>query len=70
MAHADEPHMPTPDEIKARCAEIQSEWTIRDRLSRGKVTLNTRSPSEYLNQPRRRAKQRQSHGVGCQDRDV
>ena len=49
-----EPYLPTAEEIKAGCAKIQAEWTITERLSRGKVTLTPRTQSEYLHQPRRR----------------
>lgn len=54
MADIPEPYLPSAEEIKARCAQIQSEWTIAERLSRGRVTLIQRTASEYLHQPRRR----------------
>ncbi len=43
-----EPYMPSPDEIKAECAQIQSEWTIDERLSRGRIRHSTRKQSAYL----------------------
>lgn len=56
MADIPEPYLPSAEEIKARCAQIQSEWTIAERLMRGRVTLTQRTASEYLHQPRRRRK--------------
>lgn len=40
MTQSDEAYVPTPDEIKARCAEIQAEWTANERLKRGWLTLD------------------------------
>lgn len=66
MKKSGEHHVPTKEEIEARCAQIQSEWTINERLSRGRGMQIPPSPSDYLHGPRRRNKQKKTQALDDQ----
>lgn len=57
MRHSDEAYLPTPEEIKAHCAALQSTWTKTERLKRSRVTLERygrRAQDGQARSPRKR----------------
>lgn len=54
------PELPSQEELEARCAQVLSEWSITDRVIRGRVMVFRRRPSPFVREPGRRKKLSQS----------